>query len=115
MNRDPIDELLEGPVTLPDDGFTARVMAALPGPRPANRALDGWLVALGAGVVAAVLAPEAAGLPGALAEGAAALGGALARALAGGGGALPIPLALLATTAALGVAALGAWLLAEPA
>lgn len=113
MNRDPIDELLDGPVAIPDDGFTLRVMAALPPARPAPGALPGWLVALAAGVGAAAVAPEVAALALALADGSAQMGTRLARALAAGGGSLPAEAGLAA--AALGVAALAAWLAAEPA
>jgi hypothetical protein len=116
MTRDPIEELLDGPVAIPDDGFTLRVMAALPPARPAPGVLPGWLVALAAGVAAAALAPDGAALALALADGSATLGGGLARALAAGGGAIPAEAGLAAV--GLGVAALAAlaaWLAAEPA
>jgi len=115
MTRDPIDELMDGQEVIPDDGFTARVMEALPRPRAASRPLDGWLVALLAGLAAAALAPDAAVVARALADGSVSLGGGLAQALAGSGGPLPATLAVLASALALGVAALGAWLVAEPA
>lgn len=114
MNLDPIDRLLDDPTPLPDDGFTSRVMAALPPARPASRRLERWLVVLAAAVGAAALAPEATALGQALADGSARLGGGLARALAAGGGALPVEAGLLAAVVALGAAALGSWLVAEP-
>ena len=114
MNRDRIDELLDDPTPLPDDGFTLRVMTALPPARPASRPLVGWLPLLAAGVAAAMLAPEATSLAPALAEGSARLGGSLARALAAGGGVLPFEAGLAAVVVAIGAAALGSWLVAEP-
>jgi hypothetical protein len=113
MTRDPIDELLDDPTPLPDDGFTARVMVALPRRRSPAPPLETWLLALGAGLVTVVLAPDAAALARSLADGLAGLAGGLGPALAAGGGRLPVTGAALA--AAIAFAALGAWLVAEPA
>jgi hypothetical protein len=110
MTRDPIDELLERQAPLPDEGFTHRVMAALPAPRPEPGALDRWLPLLGAGLVGAVLAPDASTLARLLASGS----GSLAQMLASGAGASPVPLPLLASGVALAAAALGSWLVLEP-
>ena len=110
MTTDPIDRLLDVQAAIPDDGFTRRVMAALPPARAVTRPLDGWLVALAAGLVAAVLAPEAAGVGRALVEGSA----GLALALSPSAGPTAVLPALLAAALALGVAALGSWLVARP-
>jgi hypothetical protein len=110
MTTDPIDGLLDARPAIPDDGFTRRVMAALPPARAVPRPLEVWLVALAAGLVAAVLAPDAAGLGRALADGST----ALAQAVGGSAGPVAAPLGLLAAALALGVAAVGAWLVAEP-
>jgi hypothetical protein len=64
---DPVDELLARRRHLDDGGFTDRVMAGLPPPRPWLRALPLVLGALAAAVVAAWV------LPGALEAAAAAL------------------------------------------
>jgi hypothetical protein len=110
MNHDPLDDLLGDPTPLPDDGFTARVMSALPRrPSPAPP-LEPWLLALGAGLVTVALGPDASALARSLADGLAGLGPALAS----GGGPEPGTVAALATAAALAAAAFGAWLLAEP-
>jgi hypothetical protein len=114
MRPDPIDDLLAGPPRLPDDGFTLQVMAALPPARPATWPTLRWLPLLGAGAVAALLAPEAAGLGPWLAAGTADLGGGLAQALTSAAGLLPVPLAALAGPLALAAAAVGSWLVAEP-
>jgi hypothetical protein len=112
MTTDPIDRLLDAEPAIPDDGFTRRVMAALPPARPAPRPLEGWLVALAAGLVAAVLAPEVAGVGRALADGSSGLA-SLALALSGSAGSTAVPTTLLAAAFALGVAALGSWLVAR--
>ena len=114
MNRDPIDDLLDGLTPLPDQGFTRRVMAALPPARSEARPLERWLPPLAAGLAAAVLAPEAGWLGQALADGSTRLAGELARAAAAGGGALPLDAGVVAVALALGAAALGSWLVAEP-
>jgi hypothetical protein len=114
MTHQPIDDLLDDPTPIPDGGFTRRVMAALPPARPASRGPQAWLVALVAGVTAAVLAPEAVSLARAVADGSAHLGGGLARGLAASGGALPVAAVLMAALLALGAAALGRWLVADP-
>jgi len=113
MTTDPIDRLLEAQAAIPDGGFTRRVMAALPPARAVPRPLEAWLLALAAGLVAAVLAPEAAGLGRALADGSAGLAG-LALALSGSAGPTAAPPTLLAAALALGVAAVGSWLVARP-
>jgi hypothetical protein len=114
MNRDPVDDLLDRLTPIPDDGFTQRVMAALPPARPASRPLRGWLPWLAVGVGAAALAPEATSLALAVADGSTRFGGGLARALAGSGGGLPGEAGLLAAAVALGAAALGSWLVDQP-
>jgi hypothetical protein len=113
MKPDPIDDLLAGPPRLTDDGFTLRVMAALPPARPATPTLR-WLPLLGAGAVAALLAPEVAGLGLWLTAGTAGLGGGLAQALTSAAGQFPIPMTVLAGALALAAAALGSWLVTEP-
>jgi hypothetical protein len=115
MTRDHIDELLDGDAPLPDDGFTRRVMAALPPPRPARGLrLALWLPGLAAALAAAALAPELARLGPALLDGSAGLGAALAAALAPLLGPWTVQVAALATGLALAAAALGSWLVAEP-
>ncbi len=116
MTRDHIDELLDGEAPIPDDGFTRRVMEALPPPRPArvNR-LAQWLPGLAAALAAAALAPDLARLGPALLDGSAGLGAALASSLAPLAGPWAIQVAALATGLALAAAALGSWLVAEPA
>jgi hypothetical protein len=114
MNHDPIDDLLDGQPSLPDDGFTRRVMAALPPARPAGWPVDRWLPLLAAGLVAAALAPEAAGLARLLGAGSATLVGGLAQALSPGAAWPPLAMAWLAAALALAAAALGSWLVAEP-
>jgi len=115
MTRDPLDALLEDPMELPDDGFTARVMEALPPPRRAAWPLQGWPLVLAAGAAAAVLAPDATRLAQPLAAGLGDAAGALARLLAAGGGGTLATLVLAAVAVAAGCAAVGAWLVAEPA
>jgi hypothetical protein len=116
MTRDPIDDLVEGHAPVPDDGFTNRVMAALPPPHRASWSLDLWLPWLGAGMAAAVLAQDATSTLRSLPAGLAALGGGLAQAIASSwpGGVPPNEAALLAAALALGAATLGTWRLAEP-
>jgi hypothetical protein len=105
MTRDPIDDLMDHPTPLPDDGFTERVMAALPTPRPAFRWLDRWVPLLGAGVVAAALAPDLAELGHGLAATALQAGQGAAQVFASAGvGGLQGPLTLMVALA--GVAAL---------
>jgi len=114
MIHDPVDDLLDQATPLPDGGFTARVMSALPPARSAPRRLERWLRWLALGVSAAVLAPEAGSLALAVAADSARLGEVLARALASGGRALPAEAGLLALVVAIGAAALGSWLVADP-
>jgi hypothetical protein len=114
MTRDPVDDLLDQATPLPDDGFTARVMSALPPARSAPRPLERWLRWLAIGVSAVVLAPEVGGLARSLAGDSARLGDGLARALAAAGRALPAEAGLLAAVVALAGAVLGAWLVADP-
>jgi hypothetical protein len=114
MTRDPVDDLLDQATPLPDDGFTIRVMSALPPERSAPRRLELALRWLALGVSAAVLAPEAGSLARAVAAGSERLGDGLARALASAGGVLPSEAGLLAVGLALAAAALGSWLVADP-
>jgi len=114
MNHDPLDDLLGDPTPLPDAGFTARVMSALPRRRSPAPPLEPWLLALVPGLVTVALGPDASALARSLADGLAGLVGGLGPALAPGGGPQPGTVAALATAAALAAAALGAWLLAEP-
>jgi hypothetical protein len=114
MNRDPIDDLLDDPAPLPDDGFTRRVMAALPPPRAATRPLDRWLLPLGVGVVAAALAPDLNELSRGLASSMlrASQGAAQAFASTAGGGGLQGSLSLVAALSAA-AAVIGSWLVSQ--
>jgi len=114
MTRDPVDDLLDLSTSLPDDGFTARVMSALPPEGSAPRRLERALRVLALGAAAAVLAPEAGTLARAVAAGSGRLGEGLARALAAAGGPLPSEAGLLAVGLALVATALGSWLVADP-
>lgn len=114
MNLDPIDDLLDDPAPLPDDGFTMRVMAALPAPRPAPRPSERWLSPLATGLVAAALAPDAAALVRSLAADWASFGEGLAHALVSGAGGLQVPMPLLVVGVAMAATAIGSWLVLEP-
>jgi hypothetical protein len=64
--------------------------------------------------VAAALAPDATGWARALAAASGSLGSGLAQSLAVGAGTPPLAVAALGMALALGAAALGSWLVAEP-